>query len=279
MDGGTDSSLWQRILKIFHSKNSCESVEQAILDAEEDGDILADEKSMLLRVLRLDELLVQDIMTPLSDVTAISSECTLNESVKIIVESGHSRVPVYQGNKENIIGIVYAKDMIKYIYQKAPSHSNITEFMREPYFVPETKNAAQLLHEFRARKNHLALLLNEYGSVVGIISIEDIIEQIVGEIEDEHDMPKEDDIKALDSTHFILSGRTTLEDLESEVGLKIESEDVDTIGGYLCELAGKVPQAGDVFALDACSCEIVDADNTQVRTIKIELLEKADERE
>ena len=271
MDGVSGSSLWQRISSFFQSKSSSESVEKAILEAEEDGELLADEKSMLLRVLRLDELTVQDVMTPITDFVSASATNDLAEVVKVIVDSGHSRIPIFENSKDNIIGITYAKDLIKYWYDESMRDSPIRSVMREPFFVPETKRVLDLLHEFRVRKTHMAMLLDEHGNIAGLVTIEDVIEQIIGDIEDEHDCPKEDDIKVLDSKHLIISGRVTLEDLAEGIGLLLESEEVDTIGGYLCEFAGRVPSIGDTFEIEGVRFKISDADTKQVRSIELEV--------
>lgn len=271
MDGASDSSIWQRIAGIFHSsKNSAEAVEQAIIEAEEDGDLLADEKSMLLRVLGLDELTVQDVMTPRTDFACASADSSLSEVVHVIVESGHSRIPIFKDNRDNIVGIAYAKDMIKYWDDESMRHSSITKVMREPFFVPETKKVLDLLQEFRSRKNHLAVSLDEYGGTSGLVSIEDVIEEIVGDIEDEHDTPRENDIKVLDAKHTVVSGRTMLEDIEAKMGISLVSEDVDTIGGYLCQVAGRVPKVDDSFEIEGMLFKVLSADARQVLSISIE---------
>ncbi len=271
MDGASDSSIWQRIAGIFHSsRNSAEAVEQAIIEAEEDGDLLADEKSMLLRVLCLDELTVQDIMTPRTDFACAPVDSDLAAVVQVIVESGHSRIPIFKDNRDNIVGIAYAKDMIKHWDDESMRHSPISKIMREPFFVPETKKVLDLLHEFRSRKNHLAVLLDEYGGTSGLVTVEDVIEEIIGEIEDEHDAPREEDIKVLDAKHIVVSGRAMLEDIEAEMGIKLESEDVDTIGGYLCQIAGRVPKVDDSFEIEGMLFTVLSADAKQVRSISVE---------
>ena len=267
MDGGPDSSLWQRIARFFNGKNN-DSVEQAIIEASEEGELLQEEGSMLLSVLHLDDLQVQDIMTPRTDIVCAPVEGSVSDIVDLIVSSGHSRIPVFRDNRDNIVGIIYAKDLLRYAMNGDLRDAPLTEMMRVPFFVPETKNALALLHDFKSGKKHLAVILDEYGGTAGIVSIEDVLEQIVGDIEDEHDAPREEDIRVLDDGEVLLSGRAALEDLAGETGIAIESDDVDTIGGYLLHVAGRVPQTGEEFLVADTLFTVTEADATQIRSIR-----------
>jgi magnesium and cobalt transporter len=239
------------------------------MEAREDGELEAEEGSMLLSILRLDELQVQDIMTPRTDMDCAESGTPLVEVAGLIISSGHSRIPIYQETRDNIVGIAYAKDLLPYLLDPAKHQSPIDTLMRPPFFVPETKIASDLLQEFRTRKTHLAIALDEYGGTSGLATIENILEEIVGDIEDEHDAPREDDIRVLDSERYMLSGRALLEDLE-ELGIILNSDEVDTIGGYLSQLAGHVPQQGESFTLAGRMFTVMEADAKQIRTIRVE---------
>jgi len=144
--------------------------------------------------------------------------------------------------------------------------------MREPFFVPETKNVQALLHEFRAKKQHLAVIVDEYGGTAGLVTIEDVIEQIVGDIEDEHDAPREEEISLQPDGSYLITGRAYLEDLEETLGLTISSDEVDTLGGYLTHLAGRVPATGDTFTLEeqgGVAFTVIDADVKQIKTVRM----------
>ena len=159
-----------------------------------------------------------------------------------------------------------APQMLAYLIQPESHNEPVDTIMRQPFFVPETKISSELLQEFRSRKNHLAIVVDEYGGTSGLATIEDLLEVIVGDIEDEHDAPKEDDIRPLADGGYELSGRAYLEDLEP-LGMAFASDEVDTIGGYLSLDAGHVPQKGERFTLDGWTFTIADADAKQIHTV------------
>ena len=279
MDSNSDStsSLWDRIVGLFH-KNREELLEKAIKDASEDGELEPSEGSMLLSVLRLDELQVQDIMIPRPDIVCAESEVAVSDVVDMITQTGHSRIPIYKETRDNIIGVAYAKDLLALLKDDFDISQPITKFIRPPYMVPETKKVKELLQEFRGRKTHLALAIDEYGGTSGLATIEDVIEVIVGDIEDEYDSPKISEIEMLEDGGLVLSGRAELEDLES-YGIKVSSEEVDTIGGYLSLLAGKVPQAGEKFSIANRTFEVIASDAKQIQTINVSPLFNSTEAE
>ena len=264
----SERSLWSRLASLF-TRNDEESLEKAILEARAEGEVAADESSMLLRVLRLDGMQVCDIMTPRTDCHCIPAGTPLPEATQIVIASGHSRIPVYRETRDNIVGIVYAKDLLRCMVNPEEGQGLIDQIMRPPFFVPETKMALELLQEFRSRKQHLAVALDEYGGTSGLVSIEDVLEEIVGDIEDEHDAPQEEHIKVLDEKHFELSGRAYLEDL-AELGIELASDEVDTIGGYLSLTAGHVPVTGEIFILNGWKFKILEAGTKAIRRIGVE---------
>ncbi len=257
--------LWTKISGFFSAKE--ENIEQAIIEAQEDGELKADEGSMLLNVLEFDSIQVYDIMTPRTDIACLPLGSTIAEVTENIIETGHSRLPIFDGTRDNIVGIAYAKDLLPYLTHATKHEELIDSIMRDAYFVPETKVCSELLQEFRTRKIHLAIVVDEYGGTSGLVSIEDLLEVIVGEIEDEYDAPKDEEIIKLDDNQYILNGRAFLEDLE-EISLVIESEEVDTIGGYLCLLSGRVPSNNEVFEVNDWTLTVAEADAKQVKIIK-----------
>ncbi len=269
MDRSTDRSLWGRLRSLFGGHSSGDSLEQAVLEARNDGELDIAEGSMILSILRLDDVQVQDIMTPRTDFDCLPSGTPVIDVVRCILDTGHSRLPIYRDTRDNIIGIAYAKDLLELLVDPAQHQVPVDTVMRPPFFVPETKIVSELLQEFRARKNHIAIAVDEYGGTSGLATIEDILEEIVGDIEDEHDAPKEEEIHPLGNSRYSLSGRACLEDL-NELGIHLESDEVDTLGGYLCLEAGHVPTAGETFAFDGWKFTIENADLKQIRRVLVE---------
>ncbi len=245
-------------------------MEQAIIEASEEGELQKEEGSMLLSVLHLDDMQVQDIMTPRTDVVCAPVSTTVAEIVNLILSSGHSRIPIYRDNRDNIVGIIYAKDLLRHAIDPSMRDAPVADLLHTPFFVPETKNVLDLLHDFKSNRKHLAVILDEYGGTAGIITIEDVLEQIVGDIEDEHDAPRQEDILMHEGGNATLSGRAYLEDIAEQLGIVITSDEVDTIGGFLCHLAGRVPQAGESFTVDGTRFTVTEADAKQIKTIRAE---------
>lgn len=268
MDGPEGGSLFSKIGRLFSNKNS-DAVEQAIIDASQDGEIEAAESSMMLSILHLDDLCAEDIMTPRTDIHAVEAASSVAAAIEQILQYGHSRLPIYKGNRDNIIGIVYAKDLLREAMHPENLKKSVAGITRQAFFVPETKNVLELLNEIRARKTHMAIIIDEYGGTSGLVTIEDILEEIVGDIEDEHDAPKEADILILDDGTAHLSGRAYLEDINDALGIKLESDEVDTIGGLLSHIAGRLPVAGDEFTLEGRVFAVQDADTRQVHTVLV----------
>ncbi|SDF75436.1 hemolysin family protein [Desulfovibrio legallii] len=274
MDGGTEghSTIWSRLSKLFGHDDE-ESLEKAILEARAEGEVEPDEESMLLGILRFNDLQVQDTMTPRTDIDCVPDDLPLPDVARIIVRSGHSRIPVYHETRDNIVGIVHAKDVLHTLLDAHNKDAQADEppaaaVMREPFFVPETKSIRTLLQEFRARKQHIAIALDEYGGTSGLITIEDVLEEIVGDIEDEHDAPRQEDIRPLGDGAYELTGRALLEDLE-ELGVNLDSDEVDTIGGYLSMEAGHVPAPGESFILEGWTFTVLEADKKLILRLRM----------
>lgn len=270
MDDGTEghSTIWSRLCRLFGHDNQ-ESLEKAIVEAREDGEVEPDEESMLLGILRFDGLQVQDTMTPRTDIDCVSYDIPLKEVARVIVRSGHSRIPVFKETRDNIVGILHAKDVLSSLLDHEGDAPSVASVMREPFFVPETKSIRTLLQEFRASKQHIAIALDEYGGTSGLITIEDVLEEIVGDIEDEHDAPREEDIRSVGEGVYELTGRAMLEDLK-ELGINLNSDEVDTIGGYLSMEAGHVPEKDEQFTLQGWIFTVLEADRKLIQKLRME---------
>ena len=270
MDGGTEghSTIWSRLSRLFGHDDQ-ESLEKAILEARAEGEVEPYEESMLLGILRFNDLQVQDTMIPRTDIDCVPDDMPLQEVARIIVRSGHSRIPVYKDTRDNIVGILHAKDVLSSLLDQGQDEPSVPSVMREPFFVPETKSIRTLLQEFRARKQHIAIALDEYGGTSGLITIEDVLEEIVGDIEDEHDAPRQEDIRPLGENVYELTGRALLEDLE-DLGVDLDSDEVDTIGGYLSMEAGHVPGPGERFTLRGWTFTVLEADRKLIIRLRME---------
>ena len=270
MDGGTEghSTIWSRLSRLFGHDDQ-ESLEKAILEARADGEVEPYEESMLLGILRFNDLQVQDTMIPRTDIDCVPDDMPLQEVARIIVRSGHSRIPVYKDTRDNIVGILHAKDVLSSLLDQGDDEPSVSTVMREPFFVPETKSIRTLLQEFRARKQHIAIALDEYGGTSGLITIEDVLEEIVGDIEDEHDAPRQEDIRPLGENVYELTGRALLEDIE-DLGVDLDSDEVDTIGGYLSMEAGHVPGPGERFTLRGWTFTVLEADRKLIIRLRME---------
>ncbi len=280
MDDGSESRFWPFLGKLFNVRNGA-SVESHILDAKREGELKADDVAMLLNVLRLGGRLVREIMIPRTDIVCAEEKDPLPEVIGAIIESGHSRIPIYRENRDHITGIIHAKDLLRAMSLTqngacVDDAINLQELARKPFFIPETKNVKELMQEFRANKIHLAIALDEYGGTSGLITFEDVLEEIVGEIEDEYDAPRPDEIQPLEDGGFLLAGRTTLADVTRFTGVVVVSDQVETIGGYLSELAGRVPQVGEIFTVGGHEFTVQEADHKQVRWLSLKLLEHSE---
>lgn len=269
MEEGSEGLITTLFNRLFRGKG--ESVEKLILSAKEEGDLKNDEVAMLLNVLRLGRKDVSEIMIPRTDIVCAEIGDALSDVVELINGSGHSRIPIYRKTKDHIVGIVHAKDLLKYCSkdEQAP----LEKIMRVPLFIPDTKNVKDMLQVFRARKIHLAIAQDEYGGTSGLVTIEDVLEEIVGEIEDEYDVPRPDDIRVLENNDVLVSGRTDLDELGEHLGVNFDTAQAETISGYLCVIAGRVPKTDESFNLKGHDFRIKEADNKQIHWVLIRPLE------
>ena len=208
---------------------------------QESGEIKEEGRKMIDSIFEFDDLLAYEIMTPRTDVFMFDLDDDRSEYFEELMELTHSRIPVYKGDPDNIVGILHIKDYLYNATKKGFDNVDIKKLLRPAYFVPETKNIDSLFRELQIEKQHLAILIDEYGGFSGIVSVEDIIEQIVGDIDDEFD---EEDrvIERVNDTTFIVDGNVYLDDLEEETGVELESETSETIGGFIIDLMGEIPR-------------------------------------
>jgi CBS domain containing-hemolysin-like protein len=234
-----------------------------------DGVVDQEEQQMIESVLELDETTSVEIMTPRTDITAVEADSDLRAVLDTISGAGHTRVPVYEENIDKIIGMIYAKDLLTEI-GKDPADFKLRDKMRKAYFVPETKPLRTLLHEFQNQKLHIAVVLDEYGGTAGIVTLEDIIEELVGEIADEYEKTPHEPIKKIDQNTFEADARTYVDDLNDRFDLNLpEDEDYDTIGGFVFSHLGYIPKTGERFDYKDLNFTIVSAEPRRIKRIKI----------
>ena len=249
----------EQLIELLHS-----AYEKNLLDA--------DALAMIEGVMQVSEMQVRDIMIPRSQMDVIDINEPLETILEVVVKTAHSRFPVIEDKRDNIIGILLAKDLLKCLAQK---DDDLRGMLRPAVFVPESKRLNVMLREFRVNRNHIAIVIDEYGGVAGMITIEDVLEQIVGDIEDEHDIEEDDDnIVALPRQpgRFRVRALTSLEQFNETFSTHLHDDQVDTIGGYVTDHFGRLPHRGESIELDGFKFEVQRADARQVHVLVAERL-------
>ena len=266
---------WQKLLaKIFKKQDDQGMTEEELIsiieEAEEDGDIDKEESDLIKSAIEFGDLEVGDIFTPRIDITALPSGATKEEVAKTFSESGYSRLPVYDGDIDNVVGILYYKDFYTVAYKtNVPLH----EIIKPVIYVAITQPVNELMKELQEKQLHMAVVTDEFGSTAGIVTLEDILEEIVGEIWDEHDeIVKE--IREVGEKEYVVSGRANTEKLFSELDIDEEVEAV-TVGGWAMEVLGKIPEVGDSFEEYGIAVEVIEMDGRRVESVHV--LDKRDD--
>ena len=213
---------------------------------EEAGIIEHDEKEMISSVFEFGDTLVREVMVPRPDIIAMPINTSLVDLLKFIREDGHSRFPVYDGSMDKILGILYVKDVLIKLDDIQAAY-DLFKLLRPPFFVPETKKLDDLLGEFQKRKQHLSIVIDEYGGVSGLVTIEDLLEEIVGEIVDEYDLEEQEPLTRLEENVYSVDARYSITDLEAELDCEFDYQDSETVGGFVLEKLGRIPQRGEIF--------------------------------
>lgn len=269
MEDTSEGLFWNLLHRFFRGRYD-QPLEELILAAREDGEIHPEEARALLKLLSLDKRQVADIMVPRTDIICAEAEDSVQDVCRLIVTHGHSRIPIYRQNRDHIVGVIHAKDLLRYLLTPEAPTPPLTAITRPPLFIPETKNLKEMFTEFQSKRVHIAIALDEYGGTSGLVTLEDVLEEIVGEIEDEHDPTRPPEFQELEGGAVRTSGRCPLEDLRERFGIALESEQVETLGGYLSELAGRVPRQGESFLLEGLRFTVTEADRRQVRWVLVE---------
>ncbi len=269
-DGSSKKNLIRELIYRFvngRKKITADEIHDLIKVSESEGLVNEEESEMIRSIFSLRSTVVREIMVPRTDMACIAVEATIPEILKTIISCGHSRIPVYENHIDNIIGLLYAKDLLK-CWGIKDELVQVRSLLRPPYFIPETKNLEQLLQEFKLKHVHLAIVIDEYGGTSGLITIEDLLEQIVGDIQDEYDREEEQYVQNADGS-ITADARMPVEDLEEIFNVTIERDKFDTIGGLIFHLTGKIPAIGDIIVNEDLHFTILDADKRRIIKVRI----------
>jgi magnesium and cobalt transporter len=264
------SKIFAKIKKLISTdeQKRLEEEIQSIIDAgEESGLIDQQSGEMIQSILEFRETIVREVMIPRTEMIAIKSDATIEDILELTIKHGHTRMPVYAGSVDNIVGILNVKDLLKF-WSKPITENDILSSLRKPYYIPETKNTHHLLHELKQRKHHMAIVIDEYGGTSGLVTLEDLIEEIVGEIHDEHDAKKEDIVELQDG-YTLIDGRVEIETIEDYLNMTFPEGKFETLGGYILNVIKKIPVSGEIIRVDNLEMIIESADERSIKKVKL----------
>lgn len=260
----------QRVLGFFLTPKNHQELIQLLRNVEKRHLLDAQSLTMIESILQVSEIRVRDIMIPRSQMIVVEAEASLEAILPIVIESAHSRFPVVGESRDEIIGILLAKDLLAYSLEK--ERFDIQEIIRTPVFVPDSKRLNLMLQDFRSSRNHMAIVVDEYGQPSGLVTIEDVLEQIVGEIEDEYDVDDEMLIKKHSETQFIVKAFAPIEDFNQYFGCHLNEEEFDTVGGLVTQALGHLPKRGETVIIENFRFRVLHADNRRIRLLRVTML-------
>ncbi len=268
---------WKKVLNLIIKSSDDDTItEEELLtiveEAEQGGGIDKEESVLIQNAIEFNELEALDILTPRVDVVAISKDTSKEEIAKLFTKTGYSRLPVYEENIDNIVGILYQKDFYNYMY---PSDETLENYIRPVLFITKNRNVGDLLKELQSQKMHIAVILDEFGCTVGIITLEDILEELVGDIWDEHDTI-EHEIEVISDNEYLVSGKANIENLLDELGNE-EEIDVMTVGGWVMKILHRIPTEGDTFTKDNLEVKVEKMNGRRIEKVYIKKLEVEEE--
>lgn len=253
--------------------DEAEQLEQEILSAVSEGEaqgaVDEEEKDMIESVIELDERQVGQIMTPRTEIVALPSTCTLFEARELVAHEGHSRIPIYEESLDHVLGVLYAKDLLNF---DRTDDFDATRVMRKVPYIPETKPLRDLLRDFRQNKVHIAIVLDEYGGTAGLVTIEDIVEELIGEIADEFEPPAPESIRRLDDLTADIDARLSIKEVNDELGLSFpEDQDYETVGGFVFSTLGRIPEAGEELDYENVHIRVLDAEERKINRLRLSI--------
>lgn len=267
--GDRRSSFWRNLFGFKRRKVSAEEELHELIElSERQGLINAEEGEMFSSIIEFGDTIVREEMIPRTEMHCCSVDASLSEMIEVIINYGHSRIPVYENSVDQIVGLVYAKDLLKY-WGKSDEEVSLRDLMRTPYFVPETKRIEELLHEFRSKQVHLAIAIDEYGGTSGLITLEDLIEEIIGDIKDEYDA-EENLLEEGQNGSVIVDARLNLCELEDHYDIdEIPRTQFDSVGGLLLHELGRLPEIGESITSCGLKFEVLSSDKRAIHSVKV----------
>ena len=265
-----DKSLLERLTEFLTPQpTSATERRQELIEtlraAQTEGFIDADALSMIEGVFQVGELCARDILVPRAQIDWIDIDSSVTEVIQTVISAAHSRYPVYEGSKDAVVGILLAKDLLRHASE---SNFQLRDWLRPAVFIPESKRLSVLLRDFRANRNHLAIVVDEYSNVAGIVTIEDVLEQIVGDIEDEHDIDEDaDNVLLLANGDIRLKGITELDQLNATLGTQFDDDEVETVAGLITHHLGRIPRLGERVQIEGIEFEVQRADPRQIHVL------------
>ena len=267
---GPSGNWLRRLLESLSGEpRDLQELTDILADARDRGLIDADVLSMLEGVLEVSELQVRDITVPRSQMVVIQREDPPEKILSVVIESGHSRFPVIGDDKDDIVGILLAKDLLRFFVQGDGQHFDIRECLRPAVFIPESKRLSVLLQEFRINHNHMAIVVAEYGGVSGLVTIEDVLEQIVGDIGDEYDVDEGDGIRKEGERNFSVPALTRIDEFNDVFGTRFADDEYDTIGGLVLHELGHMPRRGEAIEIGGLKLKVARADRRRIDTLRV----------
>lgn len=254
-----------------------EDIETLIDTVQATGILDEEENEMIHRIFDLKDMVVREVMVPRTEIKALEVGDPIDRVAELVVEAGHSRLPVYDGTIDKIVGVIYAKDLLKHWVNKGKDIKTV-DLMRKPLFVPETKSFGELLQELKSMRIHLAIVVDEYGGTSGLVTIEDLIEEIVGDIQDEHDVEAEEFVEIQDGI-YLVDAKMDIEELAEKLDVEILKYDYDTLGGFLVHLSNKIPVVNEEIRYKTLLFTIIDADERKISKVRISILSDAEPEE
>jgi len=242
---------------------------------EQEGLINEEENEMIRSIFEFHDTVVREIMVTRTDMACVSTDATVREVLNAIIACGHSRIPVYDGTIDNIVGLLYAKDLLRY-WGLDNTTIDLKKIMRPPYFIPETKSLEELLQEFKRKRVHIAIVIDEYGGTSGLVTFEDLLEQIVGDIQDEYDLEEDLLVEEADGS-VVVDGRLPIEELEEHFGIAVERDKFDSVGGLAIHLTGRIPKGGDEIRSKHLLMTVLEADERKIKKLRISRIDVTEE--
>ena len=247
-------------------------------EGQPEGSLEKGERKMIYSIFQFRETLAREIMVPRIDILALDINTPWHEVIDALTSTGHSRVPVYEETIDNIVGILYAKDLLR-AKEAPPALSMLRTILRPAYFVPEAKKVDELMTEMQSRRVHVAVVVDEYGGVAGMVTLEDILEEIIGEIRDEYDQAEELPYQQVSPHEFIFQGRVALDEVNELMGAHLEKDAADTLGGFISRQLGRVPASGDQVTTDELSMVVEQVSGKRIRRVRARRIEVIGEKE